>query len=79
MDLNARIDPRAGWVLSYAQDMNNVGQIVGRGWLNGQIGGFLLTPAEGTTALAAYEVVKDVWEVLPAHVRERLPERLFRR
>lgn len=78
-DLNARIDPRAGWVLGHAQDMNDVGQIVGQGWLNGQVGCFLLTPADETTALAAYEVVKDVRETLPAHVRERLPAGLFHR
>ena len=78
-DLNARIDPRAGWVLSHAQDMNDVGQIVGQGWLNGQVRGILLTPADETTALAAYEVVKDVRETLPAHVRERLPVGLFHR
>jgi uncharacterized membrane protein len=78
-DLNAWIDPRAGWVLGHAQDMNNVGQIVGQGWLNGLVRGFLLTPADETTALAAYEVVKDVRETLPAHVRERLPAGLFHR
>ena len=76
-DLNARIDPRAGWVLSYAQDINNVGQIVGQGWLNGQVRGFLLTPADETIARAASDVVKDVREALPAHVRARLPAHLF--
>ena len=78
-DLNARIHPRAGWVLGHAQDMNDVGQIVGQGWLNGQVRCFLLTPADETTALAAYEVVKDVRETLPAHMREWLPAGLFHR
>jgi len=78
-DLNARIDPRVGWVLGHAQDMNYVGQIVGQGWLNGQVGCFLLTPADETIALAAYEVVKDIRRTLPAHVRERLPAGLFHR
>jgi probable HAF family extracellular repeat protein len=45
LDLNALIPPGSGWVLKEATDINGSGQIVGRGTLNGQERGFLLTPA----------------------------------
>jgi probable HAF family extracellular repeat protein len=44
LDLNSLIDPSAGWVLFGANDINNVGQIVGVGRHNGVTGAFLLTP-----------------------------------
>lgn len=43
-DLNALIPAGSGWVLKEATDINGGGQIVGRGTLNGQERGFLLTP-----------------------------------
>ena len=43
-DLNALIPAASGWVLKEATDINGSGQIVGRGTLNGQERGFLLTP-----------------------------------
>ncbi|HEX8337350.1 MAG TPA: DUF3466 family protein [Pyrinomonadaceae bacterium] len=44
LDLNALTPADAGWVLNEATDINSHGQIVGRGRLNGQERGFLLTP-----------------------------------
>lgn len=44
-DLNALIPAGSGWVLSAANDVNEHGQIVGRGRLNGQERAFMLTPA----------------------------------
>jgi probable HAF family extracellular repeat protein len=44
LDLNAHIPAASGWVLKEATDINGSGQIVGRGTLNGQERGFLLTP-----------------------------------
>jgi hypothetical protein len=42
--LNDLIPPSSGWVLEYAYDVNDFGQIVGAGSLDGQPRGFLLTP-----------------------------------
>lgn len=43
-DLNSLISTNSGWELSEARDINNKGQIVGYGKLNGQTRAFLLTP-----------------------------------
>jgi probable HAF family extracellular repeat protein len=43
-DLNALLPPGSGWVLETASGINENGQIVGRGTLDGQARGFLLTP-----------------------------------
>lgn len=45
LDLNALIPQGSGWVLNAASDINEHGQIVGRGRLDGQERGFLLTPS----------------------------------
>ena len=44
-DLNNLIDPQSGWTLTFARDINNSGQIVGYGELNGEHRGFILTPS----------------------------------
>ena len=44
LDLNGLIPPGSGWVLNVATDINNHGQIVGLGRLDGQERGFMLTP-----------------------------------
>jgi probable HAF family extracellular repeat protein len=43
-DLNSLIPAHSGWLLSEARDINDAGQIVGVGIVNGQRRGFLLTP-----------------------------------
>ncbi len=43
-DLNTRIDSNSGWILSEARAINDKGQIVGWGILNGEQRAFLLTP-----------------------------------
>jgi probable HAF family extracellular repeat protein len=55
VDLNTLIDPAAGWVLTDAYAINDVGQIVGQGYAGGQTRAFLLTPVPepSTFALAA--------------------------
>jgi probable HAF family extracellular repeat protein len=45
-DLNDMIPPDSGWELTDATDINNAGQIVGCGYLNGSVGAFLLTPRD---------------------------------
>lgn len=45
VDLNTLIDPASGWVLRKATGINDAGQIVGEGDLDGVRRGFLLTPA----------------------------------
>jgi probable HAF family extracellular repeat protein len=44
LDLNARIPPGSGWVLSHAAGINNNGWIVGWGRFEGRTRGFLLVP-----------------------------------
>ena len=43
-DLNAVLPSGSGWVLEFATAINNAGQIVGWGLLNGETRAFLLTP-----------------------------------
>ena len=43
-DLNTLIDPAEGWSLRIAKAINNSGSIVGSGYHNGHIRGYLLTP-----------------------------------
>ncbi|MDQ3693573.1 MAG: DUF3466 family protein [Chloroflexota bacterium] len=43
-DLNTLIDPMAGLVLFAALDINDAGQIVGRGLINGEMHAFVLMP-----------------------------------
>jgi len=44
LNLNELIDSSSGWQLYFAAGINAKGQIVGRGMLNGEEHGFLLTP-----------------------------------
>jgi probable HAF family extracellular repeat protein len=44
VDLNTLISANSGWTLNYARDINDVGQIVGLGTLNGQQHAYLLSP-----------------------------------
>lgn len=44
VDLNTLVAPDSGWVLTSAQDINELGQIVGVGELQGEQHVFLLTP-----------------------------------
>src|SRR5262245_47336113 len=43
-DLNEMIPADTGWILSYAADINDAGNIVGWGLINGHTHAFLLTP-----------------------------------
>ena len=47
LNLNELIDSSSGWQLYFAAGINAKGQIVGRGMLNGEEHGFLLTPKLG--------------------------------
>jgi probable HAF family extracellular repeat protein len=44
VDLNTLLPPDSGWVLLSANAINDAGQIVGEGMLNGEARAFLLTP-----------------------------------
>jgi probable HAF family extracellular repeat protein len=44
VDLNGLLPPGSGWVLNQATGINDSGQIVGEGTINGQTHGFLLSP-----------------------------------
>lgn len=43
-DLNNLLPLGSGWLLTYAIDINNSGQIVGTGYIGGQTHAFLMTP-----------------------------------
>jgi probable HAF family extracellular repeat protein len=45
-DLNNLIPPKSGWVLMGVSDINDKGQIVGYGKINGRFHAFLLTPVK---------------------------------
>jgi probable HAF family extracellular repeat protein len=45
-DLNNSISPNSGWLLIEAAAINNAGEIVGFGLINGQTHAFLLTPTD---------------------------------
>jgi probable HAF family extracellular repeat protein len=51
VDLNSLIDPQSGWELQEARGINDMGQIVGAGLLNGEQRAFLLTPVPEPTAV----------------------------
>lgn len=44
VDLNTLLPPNTGWNLTEARDINDAGQIVGTGTINGQNHAFLMTP-----------------------------------
>ncbi len=52
MDLNGLISTNSGWELNYAQDVNESGQIVGYGSLDGNFHAYLLTPIPEPSAVA---------------------------
>jgi probable HAF family extracellular repeat protein len=62
-DLNDYIDPNSGWTLISANGINDLGQIVGYGYYQGQQWAFLLTPTPltVTTASLAGGVVGSVY------------------
>ena len=51
-DLNALLPPDSGWVLTDAVDINDHGEIVGRGKKDGREMGFILSPAKDSQAPA---------------------------
>ncbi|MCL2639626.1 MAG: DUF3466 family protein [Phycisphaerales bacterium] len=57
IDLNSLIDPDSGWILAKATGINDLGQIVGNGWFNGQYHAFLLTPISSVPEPATLPVL----------------------
>lgn len=53
LDLNSLLPASSGWALLEAQAINDAGQIVGLGTLQGQTHGFLLTPVPEPSGLLA--------------------------
>ena len=53
LDLQSLLDASgAGWDLNYATDINEAGQIIGRGQYQGRLLGFVLTPVPEPTGAA---------------------------
>lgn len=50
-DLNSLIPPGSGWHLSVATDIDDAGRISGRGFYNGILNGFVLTPVPEPSTL----------------------------
>ncbi|MEI8194356.1 MAG: hypothetical protein WCI73_00450 [Phycisphaerae bacterium] len=57
IDLNSVIEPSLGWTLDSANAINDVGQIVGYGLINGQTHAFLLTPVAVPEPSALFSVL----------------------
>jgi len=51
-DLNDLLPPGSGWELTQAEDINEVGQIVGWGEIGGPTRGFLMTPDSDDDGIA---------------------------
>ena len=62
-DLNTLIPANSGWVLREAVDINDVGEIVGRGTLNGFTREFILRPVETVTVSPDSVSVGDYFDV----------------
>jgi len=54
LDLNNLISQESGWELLFAYDINLAGQIVGRGFIDGQEHAFLLTPVPEPASLLLF-------------------------
>jgi probable HAF family extracellular repeat protein len=65
IDLNSLIPTGSGWQLLEAYGINNVGQIVGEGLLNGQAHAFLLDPALVHAAFAFTPAPLSVLDPVP--------------
>jgi hypothetical protein len=93
-DINNLIDPALGWVLHFARDINDDGEIVGYGEFNGQKRGFVLgittppapvlvSPVKGTSL--AGTAVTFSWSAAPGaydyrlYVKDASGEFLFNR
>ncbi len=59
IDLNEQIDCPLGWTLVTAKGINNAGQIVGSGEINGQTHAFLLTPDPNGGAAEQCSAITD--------------------
>jgi uncharacterized protein (TIGR03437 family) len=64
-DLNTLVANGTGWTLTNATAVNDAGQIVGAGFINGQEHAFLLTPAI-TTAVLTVSAVAGAGNSVPA-------------
>jgi hypothetical protein len=86
-NLNEAIAPNSGWKLEFATDINDKGQIIGRGTFNGQENqGFLLTPinhqdaatvpepTSGTGALI-FGAIGVVWMFKKQERRKKIEDR----
>ncbi len=54
LDLNNLLSPGSGWSLQAATGINDLGQIVGYGMINGNQQAFLLTPTTVPVPAAAW-------------------------
>lgn len=64
VDLNTLLPEGSGWVLTHAYDINDAGQIVGAGLLDGRMRGFRLTPLTGDTTPPVISAVRATPDAL---------------
>jgi hypothetical protein len=69
--LNTLLDPLSGWSLSVATAINDAGQIVGAGMLEGQTHAFLLTPVPEPSAFLLIAMAATALIPLAQHRRRR--------
>ncbi|WP_339907214.1 hypothetical protein [Symmachiella dynata] len=68
-NLNSEIDPNSGWDLTEARGINDSGQIVGVGWINGEERAFRYRPAGSDDGVSpAVNTVDDLGKLDPSHV-----------
>ncbi len=71
-NLNSEIDPNSGWDLTEAININDSGQIVGSGWINGEEHAFRLRPAGSDGGgLPIATTVDDLGKLDPSHVHSQ--------
>jgi probable HAF family extracellular repeat protein len=63
IDLNSLLPAGSGWVLNEADGINDQGQIVGQGTLNGVETSFLLTMGQGVVSLASAQTIVQEFRV----------------
>lgn len=63
-DLNALIPPDSDWVLTDAVDINDQGEIVGKGQHDGEIQGFILRPISSPDTDCNASGIADIYEIL---------------
>lgn len=69
LDLNSLLADTTGWELTSAIEINNLGQIIGSGLLNGEQRGFVLTPIPEPVVFIICDRFTDYFQTSPNRQR----------